>query len=274
MSRPCTIRSLVLQSLIMEVPAEGGIARAVYGELHAAGPRGRRRPCPPASEPSGPLKPHTPLIASLALLLLRARRRPCVSCKATRNFRRALALAPILVASQERTARAFDSLSWLPMDAAPKGELELADAWSVDFVVYLARILLNYDEASSAWWQAEVVPTVEATLDKSAPEPLRRAKRAAKLREVFADYTASVELGLRRYQDQGRSPSNLLRRLADRYGSTEEQRRQLALCFCLLEDQPRELLSELLSSLGLETLGRSCNESRTIPVLSLEPSRP
>ena len=99
-----------------------------------------------------------------------------------------------------------------------------ADAeWSVDFIVYLARILLNYDEdvgsqramkggeesqivvspgfsylvegaSSSALLsfavlfsrKDEVVPAVEATLDRSASESLRKTKRAAKLRDVFA----------------------------------------------------------------------------------------
>ena len=76
--------------------------------------------------------------------------------------------------------------------------------------------------------------------------------RAAKLREIFADYAASVEIGLRRYQEEGRRKSGLLKKLVDRYGDTQEGRRQLALAFTLLDDQPLELLSSLLSSLQLD----------------------
>ena len=67
----------------------------------------------------------------------------------------------------------------------------------MDFIVYLARILLNYDQASAAWWAKEVVPAVEATLPQ-LPESQMRQLKASKLREVFADYTASVEISLRR----------------------------------------------------------------------------
>ena len=125
--------------------------------------------------------------------------------------------------------------------------------WSVDFIVYLARILLNYDSASASWWQTEVVPAVDATLSPNGDAKTWQQMRAAKLREIFADYTASVEIGLRRYQEEGRRKSGLLKKLVDRYGETQEGRRQLALAFTLLEDQPLELLSSLLSSLQLES---------------------
>jgi len=170
------------------------------------------------------------------------------------------------------------SLSWLPMDEAPQQaqifeRIEADAEWSVDFIVYLARILLNYDEASATWWKDEVVPAVEATLDPSAAESLRKTKRAAKLRDVFADFTASVEVGLRRYQEEGRRKSGLLKRLVDRYGSTPERRRQLALAFCLLEDQPLELLSELLASLGLDTRLQAVFSPALPDYLAMDPSR-
>lgn len=123
--------------------------------------------------------------------------------------------------------------------------------WSVDFIVYLARILLNYDQASASWWQTEVVPAVDATLSPNSDARTWQQMRAAKLREIFADYAASVELGLQRYQEEGRRKSGLLKKLVDRYGASDEGRRQLALAFTLLDDQPLELLSSLLSSLQL-----------------------
>ncbi|CAK9116257.1 unnamed protein product [Durusdinium trenchii] len=157
--------------------------------------------------------------------------------------------------------------------------------WSVDFIVYLARILLNYDQGSAAWWHREVVPTVDATLPARAASAVEQQRwqqqRAAKLRDVFADYAASVEIGLRRYQEEGRRKSGLLKKLVDRYGETQEGRRQLALAFTLLEDpptrsendQPLELLSSLLSSLQLDNRLQAVFSPALSDYLAMDPTR-
>eukprot|EP00434_Breviolum_minutum_P026979 symbB.v1.2.023854.t1/scaffold2217.1/size85520/1 len=145
--------------------------------------------------------------------------------------------------------------------------------WSVDFIVYLARILLNYDKASSSWWQTEVVPAVDASLVSNSDQKRWQQMRAAKLREIFADYAASVEIGLRRYQEEGRRKSGLLKKLVDRYGDTQEGRRQLALAFTLLDDQPLELLSSLLSSLQLDTRLQAVFSPALSDYLAMDPTR-
>lgn len=147
-------------------------------------------------------------------------------------------------------------LAWLPMGEAPEeavvfSRIEADAQWSLDFIIYLARILLNYDEASKAWWKQQVA-MVDAMMEEdsgTSPE-VQRSKRAAKLRDRFADFTASVEFGLRKYQAQGRRASGMLKKLVNRYGDTEESRRQLALAFTLLDDQPLELLTDLLNTLN------------------------
>eukprot|EP00913_Durusdinium_trenchii_P019269 g18111.t1 len=105
--------------------------------------------------------------------------------------------------------------------------------WSVDFIVYLARILLNYDQGSAAWWHREVVPTVDATLPARAASAVEQQRwqqqRAAKLRDVFADYAAS--------------------------------------------DQPLELLSSLLSSLQLDNRLQAVFSPALSDYLAMDPTR-
>ncbi|CAK9033207.1 Mitochondrial substrate carrier family protein N (Solute carrier family 25 member 3 homolog) [Durusdinium trenchii] len=199
--------------------------------------------------------------------------------------RREVAAALVAAAELPSAASAENQtlgLSWLPIDEEPQTEeiferFESDKQWSVDFIVYLARILLNYDQGSAAWWHREVVPTVDATLPARAASAVEQQRwqqqRAAKLRDVFADYAASVEIGLRRYQEEGRRKSGLLKKLVDRYGETQEGRRQLALAFTLLEDQPLELLSSLLSSLQLDNRLQAVFSPALSDYLAMDPTR-
>lgn len=82
-----------------------------------------------------------------------------------------------------------------------------------------------------------------------------------------------MEIGLRRYQEEGRRKSGLLKKLVDRYGETQEGRRQLALAFTLLEDQPLELLSSLLSSLQLDTRLQAVFSPALSDYLAMDPTR-
>lgn len=197
--------------------------------------------------------------------------------------RRDLATAMVVAVPQvagaaEAQSQSNMGISWLPIDEEPEKEeiferFESDAQWSVDFIVYLARILLNYDKASSSWWQTEVVPAVDASLVSNSDQKRWQQMRAAKLREIFADYAASVEIGLRRYQEEGRRKSGLLKKLVDRYGDTQEGRRQLALAFTLLDDQPLELLSSLLSSLQLDTRLQAVFSPALSDYLAMDPTR-
>ncbi|CAJ1341027.1 unnamed protein product [Effrenium voratum] len=205
------------------------------------------------------------------------RRRPATALAASRRAAGLAAGLAGLGSPVPVRAEGFQSLSWLPIDEAPATEqiferFETDKEWSVDFIVYLSRILLNYDKGSRTWWQTEVVPAVDATLE-GPPGTARLRKRAAKLRDIFADYAASVEVGLRKYQEEGRRKSGLLKRLVDRYGSSEESRRQLALAFTLLEDQPLELLSNLLGTLGLDSRLQAVFSPALSDYLAMDPTR-
>eukprot|EP00931_Biecheleriopsis_adriatica_P105195 TRINITY_DN79764_c0_g1_i1.p1 TRINITY_DN79764_c0_g1~~TRINITY_DN79764_c0_g1_i1.p1 ORF type:complete len:647 (+),score=122.80 TRINITY_DN79764_c0_g1_i1:32-1972(+) len=170
------------------------------------------------------------------------------------------------------------SLVWRPMDGVPAeaevfGRIESDTEWSLDFIIYLARILLNYDQASAAWWQNEVAKVDAIMEEDDSDRATWVAKRSAKLRERFADFAASVEFGLRRYQEEGRRSSGVLKRLVKRYGKNEESRRQLALAFTLLDDQPRELLASLLDSLGPEGRLKAVFSPGLPDYLAMDPTR-
>lgn len=115
-------------------------------------------------------------------------------------------------------------------------EVEQEKVWTVDFITYLSRILLNYDESSTRWWNEEVMPAAMALKSTGA--------QAALMRERFGEFAASVEFGLRE-----RNSTPVLKSLVAKYGETAEGRRQLALAFTLLQQQPLDMIASLLQSL-------------------------
>lgn len=114
-----------------------------------------------------------------------------------------------------------------------------ATAFSLNFIIYLARFLLNFDEGASQWWQRKVEPSV--------PRGAGLAERAAFFRRRFADFAASVEYGLRGYAAGPEERLALLEKLARDYGRDQESRRHLALAFTLLDEQPVGLIADLLA---------------------------
>jgi len=157
------------------------------------------------------------------------------------------------------------SLSWLPMGGEPK-ESEVFDMiesdpqWSLDFIIYLARILLNYDKGSSDWWSKEVIPLIPADADPGV--------RGASLREKFAEFSASVEFSLRQ---QGRTA--LLQKLVKKFGQSEEGRRHLAIAFTLLNNQPLDMISSLLASLKPEARLKAVFSPALSDYLAMDPKR-
>lgn len=116
------------------------------------------------------------------------------------------------------------------------------EAFSLDFIAYLTRFLLNFDDGAATWWSKEVVPTV--------PRDASVVDRAAMFRKRFAEFAASVEFGLRRYiGSESEKREELLEKLAQKYGTDSEARRHLALAFTLLEEQPTRLIAELLAKI-------------------------
>lgn len=171
------------------------------------------------------------------------------TARSTGERRKALAalaavLGSLAVKEQPTLAEASPSVSWLPMEGLPEEavvfeQIESNPEWSLDFIIYFSRILLNYDTDAIRWWQTEVLPSVGGS----------KQAIAAQLRKRFANFAATVEFSLRRYLAKGRRKSGVLKNMSKKYGKSEESRRQLALAFTLLEDQPLELIAELLDTL-------------------------
>lgn len=188
------------------------------------------------------------------------------------------ATSSIVVKAEEDIDLQGVSFAWSRMEGAPTeaavfSGIESDSQWSLDFIIYLSRILLNYDEASSRWWEKEILPKVEASIDHKLPESTQLAVRAAKLRDQFADFAASVEYGLRRYGKEGRRKFGVLKKLLERYGQSLEQRQQLALAFTLLEDQPLELLASILESLAPQDRLQAAFSPALSDYLAMDPKR-
>ena len=177
-------------------------------------------------------------------------------------------------------------LSW---ETSPINKRSGVTAWdaekvgyTVAFVTYLARFLLNFDGDCQQWWFSTKLSGVATTADQVDQFRL----------EQFAAFAASVAVGLQEYQDPD-GPQQLLEALLRKYGSvprcadtvndtahTGEEakrqrrlaraaRRQIALLFGLLEErQPVAALTKLLAAVdnGSVTSVQLFNEST--PLLS------
>lgn len=244
---------------------------------------------PPLSQRRPTAEASAPLVAALAVGISSCRRRHRVRCSRTvlgaalenackgtgrstgerRKALAALAVALGLVALEKPTeAEATASVSWLPMEGLPEEavvfeQVESNPEWSLDFIIYFSRILLNYDADANNWWRTEVVPKVRGNKEAVA----------AQLRKRFANFAATVEFGLRRYLAKGRRKSGVLKNYVTRYGKSEESRRQLALAFTLLEDQPLELIAELLDSLSSGARLQAAFSPALPDYLAMDPAR-
>jgi solute carrier family 25 phosphate transporter 3 len=160
-------------------------------------------------------------------------------------------LALLLGGASPALSQEAGSFRWLP--SAGKAGVEAIEidamaaefsriereAFSLNFIIYLARFLLNFDDGAASWWSSSVVP--------SAPPGASSKETAAYLRKRFADFAASVEFGLRRYSETKTEREAFLQRLVQSYGRDQESCRHLALAFSMLQDQPQRQISELLS---------------------------
>eukprot|EP00815_Leptocylindrus_aporus_P000527 CAMPEP_0116067676 /NCGR_PEP_ID=MMETSP0322-20121206/11191_1 /TAXON_ID=163516 /ORGANISM="Leptocylindrus danicus var. apora, Strain B651" /LENGTH=976 /DNA_ID=CAMNT_0003554609 /DNA_START=139 /DNA_END=3066 /DNA_ORIENTATION=- len=145
-------------------------------------------------------------------------------------------------------------------------DAETKGYFSVKFVTYLSRFLINFDADCQRWWYARAadIPR-DSTVEQVNQMRLRQ----------FGAFSASVEVGLQEYEDE-EGPGRLLRSLLKRFcpqtkeeldevnrgvnispsaldkqqHEIKEARRQLALLFALLEDnQPVEQLTKLLAAI-------------------------
>ena len=144
--------------------------------------------------------------------------------KTRRDFGAASAACAVGLAAQ--AAVAVDEMKYVAVagDVASKPALAfdaVESKYGLRFVEYLARLLLNYDGASAAWWAARRANAAgEKTLS------LQEAKRF----EYYASFVSSVELSLARNHLDAAGTEALFANLDERVlPQTISAKRQLAL---------------------------------------------
>ncbi|CAB9523213.1 substrate carrier family protein N [Seminavis robusta] len=127
--------------------------------------------------------------------------------------------------------------------------------YNVAFVTYLSRFLLNFDQNCQRYWFTGV--SIPQTATSAEVERIRL--------DQFAAFSASVELGLRQYNQGSDGPKQLLQDLVQKYGTIPDKniddskaserrvaraaRRQIALLFGLMEvNQPTKEITKLLAA--------------------------
>jgi hypothetical protein len=146
--------------------------------------------------------------------------------------------------------------------------------YSPKFTAYLARLLINFDFASTNWWERKTImpPTsvqqitrLLATkgfddtfteLDQDSDGALSRDELLLALtdadvqlrreQELFSQFQASVSFGLVRYQGR-EGVGRLFKLLKSEFGLDRAGKRQLALLFSLMDNlQPVEAIKQLI----------------------------
>lgn len=162
------------------------------------------------------------------------------------------------------TPEASKILQWVSKDAISPGETTFMErVYTLPFITYLARFLLNYDRGSGEWWDAQIlaIPSSIAEIDQ-----LEMRNRS------FSQFSASVSYGLRRYCKKN-GPEILLESLIKQYGGDAEACRHLAIAFsCLQEDeQPVAGIERLLKKVQYRRLNRKSAASEADDVSVMLP---
>ena len=80
------------------------------------------------------------------------------------------------------------------------------------FITYLSRFLLNYDQSSADWWRGQL---------RGVPLSLEREQLRSIRERQFGQFSASVEVGLQKYQGR-KGVRSLFSFLNFRYGETRQ----------------------------------------------------
>ena len=80
------------------------------------------------------------------------------------------------------------------------------------FITYLSRFLLNYDQSSADWWRGQL---------RGVPLSLEREQLRSIRERQFGQFSASVEVGLQKYQGR-KGVRSLFSFLNFRYGQTRQ----------------------------------------------------
>lgn len=139
----------------------------------------------------------------------------------------AFAVTTAVSAEQPSWYGAESILSWVSSDKSTKisaadARLVTRDTYTLEFVCYLGRFLLNFDQSCAAWWQQQQ-------------------------QTGFSEFVTSVEYGLLRYPGRDGAAA-LAKSLERQHGDDPEKRRHLALAFALLQApvQPVDAITRLL----------------------------
>lgn len=195
-----------------------------------------------------------------------------------RSMLRAAAAASIgsaLLAAlpQSSSARLTSAeLVWAPLNDFGGAAGVEQNTYSPRFAAYLARLLLNYDDVSSYWWETQLQKVSSGTANALAKRLVEEGSDAVfgtldtnndkQLSEdefyyglvdkedqtkTFSNFQASVMYGLRKYQGKD-GVRQLFRLMVEEFGETLAARRQIALLFSLMDDaQPVELIKRLIA---------------------------
>lgn len=136
--------------------------------------------------------------------------------------------------------------AWLPMSQFAETAPLATVPFKEPFVIYLARFLLRYDEASATWYKAA---------SEALPSAWAEEKKRAALNEALGEFAASLSFRLAPLASKagGAGTMTLWEGLHASYSSrSAEAPAQLALLFSLLEpsQQPVEAMKGSIAKLG------------------------
>ena len=102
------------------------------------------------------------------------------------------------------------SMVWIPKGQALTKAV--TTSYQPTFITYLSRFLLNYDKSSANWWRDQL---------RNLPLSLERQQLSGIRERQFGQFSASVEVGLQKYQGR-KGVRSLFSFLNFRYGQTRQ----------------------------------------------------
>ena len=175
-----------------------------------------------------------------------------------------------------------DEIKWSPSPINKRSGVTVYQAeetYNIQFITYLARFLLSFDEECQKWWYKRAITDIPKTASSDQVQSMRLKQ--------FASFAASVEVGLQAFEDTNppkngdtsnngendnimyiNGPRRLMASLLKRYGQDQddsdkegipkekikseikEAKRQIALLFGLLKTyQPVDDITKLLAAI-------------------------
>jgi len=148
---------------------------------------------------------------------------------------------------------------WTMSNSVKGGTSRISNSFvPASFATYTTRILINYDAGTRKWW--------DGRLNKYSLLP--KNEQAVKLGQSFGCFSRSVQLAidafLRGSATVEEGYANLFKLFIEKYGTTQEARRQIGLLFAILPNpyQPSELS---MCAISRDTVNLLTNASNELP---------